>query len=429
MNRMKSLFAAVAIAASVAVVPVANAQVLHFSGAGSSAMFQGFGIAAYNDLALGADGGGICVGGLIKVVSPGGPAGEAVGDSCLNHHWSVKTAGALASAKDGRSAAIPAEFGNFWTVYVTDTTIGGAATDVWSYLSIDSTVGVRTFLAVPRAKLILAAAAQATAGANVISSAFFVDGSVDSASVPADVWTVLSGAAGQPLTAGMTDIRPEDAKLATERILGKVPAPFGGGTSPTTANPFIYSFSLGYGPGPVGLQIKSAEPGSTAAAQPVEFSLPGGTDPFSLSAVSSTIQVLPVGESPIIFVTNRSDAAQGLGQLWATDTTACSAAPGEGPVGCTSVAYTHDGGPYVRNVWDQHPFPGLGAAVPNVPNLNPQAAPSYCSATGAGTAAKSGVCHGPRRPIGSLLAGFDCEVDSSAFEWPLDPATQGLRTV
>jgi hypothetical protein len=28
-----------------------------------------------------------------------------------------------------------------------------------------------------------------------------------------------------------------------------------------------------------------------------------------------------------------------------------------------------------------------------------------------------------------LLAGFDCETDSSAFSWPLDPAIQGLRTV
>ena len=73
------------------------------------------------------------------------------------------------------------EFGNFWTVYITDTTIGGVATDVWAYLSIDSTVDVRTFLAVPRAKLILAAAAQATAGANVISPTLFADGSGDSA--------------------------------------------------------------------------------------------------------------------------------------------------------------------------------------------------------------------------------------------------------
>jgi len=73
----------------------------------------------------------------------------------------------------------------------------------------------------------------------------------------------------------MTDIRPEDAKLATERILGQVPSPYGGDTVPTTADDFIYSFALGYGPGPTGLGIKSAEPGSTAVATPTEFALPG----------------------------------------------------------------------------------------------------------------------------------------------------------
>ena len=51
---MNTLFAALAIAASVAVVPVANAQettTVHYIGAGASATWQGFGVSAYNDLA------------------------------------------------------------------------------------------------------------------------------------------------------------------------------------------------------------------------------------------------------------------------------------------------------------------------------------------------------------------------------------------
>ena len=51
MTRMKLLFAAAAVlAVSIAAVPAANAQVVHYIGAGSSAMFQGFEVAAVNDL-------------------------------------------------------------------------------------------------------------------------------------------------------------------------------------------------------------------------------------------------------------------------------------------------------------------------------------------------------------------------------------------
>src|SRR5215472_10467657 len=54
MNRLNSLFAAVVIAAIVAVAPAANAApTVHFLGAGSSAMYTGFAIAASNDLAHG----------------------------------------------------------------------------------------------------------------------------------------------------------------------------------------------------------------------------------------------------------------------------------------------------------------------------------------------------------------------------------------
>ncbi|HLV87867.1 MAG TPA: hypothetical protein VKV39_12860 [Candidatus Sulfotelmatobacter sp.] len=413
MNRMKMLFAVVTIAATAAVVPVANAQVVHYIGAGSSAMWQGFAVAAYNDLGRGTDGAGICVSGLIAVVSPGAPSGTTVGDACTVSHWTVKTAGALAGAVDSRTSGIPEEFGNFWVVYVTDTTTGND-TDVWSYLSVDSTVGVRTFLAVPRAKLVVNTAAQTTAGVNAIT--VWGDGSTDSAGIPADVWTALGGASGTALTAGMTDIRPEDAKLATERILGSVPAPYGGDTVPTTADNFIYSFSLNYGPGPVGTGIKSAEPSSTAVATPVEFSLPGGTDPITSSSVSSTINVYPVGESPIIFVANRSNTTTGLGQVIPSQA-ACGATP---TPNCLSVAYTSDGSYQYRNVWDQHPWPAVTHTFPNLsfPTTG------YCSKVANQTTA---ACHPTRRPLGNLFSGGDCETDSSAFTWPLDPNTQGFR--
>jgi len=155
MNRMNTLFAALAIAASVAVVPVANAQEttkVHYIGAGSSAMWQGFGLAAYNDLAgsaTAASATGVCNAGTIQATA-GSTA--ITGNACTASHWTVKTSNPYAYLHDTRSSSIPLEYGNLWVVWVTDTTTS-TVTDIWTYLSVDSTVGVRNYLAVPRAKL------------------------------------------------------------------------------------------------------------------------------------------------------------------------------------------------------------------------------------------------------------------------------------
>src|SRR5215472_9456693 len=139
MRRMISLFAVLALAAIVTVVPAANAQVkVHYVGAGSSAMFQGFAVAAVNDLGT-------------QVV-----AACPAGDTCSVSHWSVKTSASGAipansvAAHDSRSAAIVDEPGNLWVVWATCILPTGGpcpgagangATDVWAYLSVDSTVG------------------------------------------------------------------------------------------------------------------------------------------------------------------------------------------------------------------------------------------------------------------------------------------------
>jgi len=326
MKRMKLLFAVSAIAAALAAVPVANAATsktkaktkvkanaeattVHYLGAGSSAMWQGFAIAAYNDLAQ-----AICPAATGLIVATNGSTATA-GDACTTSHWTVKNPPEpYAYLHDTRSTSIPLEYGNLWVVWVTDTTTS-TVTDIWAYLAVDSTVGVRNYLAVPRAKLTVDLAAVGyLASSGAISKSLFVDNSGDTA-LTMNVWTAISSSGGVTLTAGMTDIRPEDAKLATERILGLVPSPYGGDTVPTTADSFIYSFALGYGPGPIGTGIHSAEPGSNTVATPTEFALPGAADPFTSSTVSTTINVYPVGEAPIIFVANRSPTATGVGQL------------------------------------------------------------------------------------------------------------------
>src|SRR5271165_5237831 len=101
MTRIKSLFVVLAIAATVAVANAAETTTVHYIGAGSSAMFQGFGVAANNDLANAA----LCVGGVIQAGFPSSSA--IVGNACSTGHWSAKTSSGLAALKDSRSLSIP----------------------------------------------------------------------------------------------------------------------------------------------------------------------------------------------------------------------------------------------------------------------------------------------------------------------------------
>ncbi len=366
MNRLKLLFAALLCTATAAVAPAAHAQTVHFVGAGSSAMFQGFIVAAANnmDTALG-----------IPITR--------------FHHWSIKTGnncsgGQCATIVDNRTAGIPPESANLWVVWATDA--GGAATDIWTYASVDSVVGVRAFLG--GAKLVLGAGIGAVAPANVASPGILASGApgngaagtcpagfggntCDDTTLAADVITALGGsgpgATGIAISAGMTDIRPEDAKYATNRALGTTVDTSATGVG--CAGGVCRSWSLGYGPGPVGTGIKSGTGTSTAAATPVQFGLPGFADPITGTIVPNTIHTFAVGEAPIIFIVNRKNTTTGLGQV-----------------------LTSDGSYFARNVWDQHPFPPNG--LPPQPTT--------------------------RRPLGNLFTGHDCGTDNAAFTWPTD---------
>src|SRR5258708_11581 len=130
MMRKQIMVALLCAAAMCAVTSTANAQGLKFLGVGSSAMFQTFGVAAFNDLCI--------------------PQGGAA--NC--HHYSVsgKTAGGnnFAQVVDSRAGgAIAPEGGNLWVVWDNST----SPATVWAYLSVDSTVGNRAFFAVPRTQL------------------------------------------------------------------------------------------------------------------------------------------------------------------------------------------------------------------------------------------------------------------------------------
>ncbi len=441
MSRKICLFAVVLMAAAIGLTgltPTANAQCTgvypgcaHYVGVGSSAMFNGFGVAAYNDLVLA----------HTLTAAPHCPAG----DTCTPKHWSQKSsAAAPIYCKDTRVSGGTSpvnQTGNIWIDWV-EVTAGpdtGTVTDAWTYLSVDSTVGVRCFLAKPTPTLIVSVAA-GTAGANLVSPVvgvvcpLFTDTSCDSP-LTAAVLGALLQPAGIAFTAGMTDIRPEDALLATQRILGNGTACGGFDTDTILSNfPCIFSFALGYDvaatPG-IGTGIFS---GTTAGsfAQPVTFALPGFADPLSGVAVPGTIRTVAIGEAPIIFVTNRSNVATGLG----------APIPGYNAVGNTNpewagqgfpnpadntgqpAGYVSDGSYYVRNVWDQHPWPMVNNIYPAL-----QATVTAGDPSGNGFCYNGNPeCHMTRRPLGNLFSGGDCETDNSSFTWPLAPGnTQGLR--
>ena len=281
MRGTRLVLAALCLAAIFGMTSVANAQTVQFSGVGSSALFQSIGVAAYNDLCF--------------------PAGGTT--HC--HHWSAKgkTSGGnnFAQIVDSRgSGQIPPEGGNLIVVW------NDSPLTIWAYLSVDTIVGNRAFFAVPRTTLQVDSAAESTSGQNLISSILFVDGSGDAASLPANVWSAIQTA----FTAAGSDIRPEDAKLGTNRALSNYDAAKGNGlgynqnTANCTPNATF--------PNLIGCAILSSISGG-AQAHPVAYNITG-KDPFNTTLSVPKYKVIDVGAFPQIILFNGTNPS-GLGAL------------------------------------------------------------------------------------------------------------------
>jgi len=276
MIKVKSLCTALIVAAAVAAAPLAQAQTVHFAAAGSSAMFQIFAVAVINDIA----------GANVHHFTTKGNCGGGPGGHC-------------ADIFDNRTGVGDHQGATFWVAWQCSSAActGSDATDIWMYAQVDSTVGVREFLARPSGVI---ATANPPTAQNLIPNALLTHNpdAGDAATIPADVLAVLTG--GVSVTAGMTDIRAEDAYYATERVLNG-PYNSDGGFQ-----------KLGFGEG-VGIQGATSITGIAASsATGYAFSLPGSNDPHSGTLVPTSITTLSVGESPIVFIVNRSNAA-GLG--------------------------------------------------------------------------------------------------------------------
>jgi hypothetical protein len=303
MTRFKALFAAAVVAAVVAVVPAASAQSacgaeasapFHYVGAGSSAQYTMAALAA-DQAALNYN--AACYGG-----------GETVA------HWDFNNGAQVADNRDSLNRILP-EVGNLWIVWLTNAS--GSVTDVWTDLSVDSTVGVRTYSAQQTGAsagsggLVQLLEPAGTVGQNKIGSCsgtsdlLWPDNQCDTA-LPSAVVTAFGGVCsnsnnspvctiGPHVNVGLTDIRPEDALYATTRALAKL-------NTTTWAG-------LGYvGPtANIGAPIYTDQ-GTATKATPIKFALSGAADPIS-KVVVPAYTTIPIGAAPIVFIQNNGGAS------------------------------------------------------------------------------------------------------------------------
>jgi hypothetical protein len=277
MTRMKTVFAALLVAAIVNVVPQAKAQTIKVLLAGSSAQWQ--------TLALGAYSTGNCV--------SGGTA------PCFHYTNSSFNLTDTRPTVKGGTAAV--DTGAVWIVWDS-----AATPNVWAFIKVDSGVGDRCYYAQPHCNVNITTF---PSPGNLISSTLWGDNSSDT-TPPTSVQTLFTSGTAL-VNAAASDIRPEDALFATCRANSAL----GGGTDGLAG--------LGYGVNASGVcpkfgatlanlegsDILSGYPGSTSTAHVLAFAITG-KDPFTGTAIPAATTV-SVGATPVVFITSRTGALSG----------------------------------------------------------------------------------------------------------------------
>jgi hypothetical protein len=235
--------------------PSSFAQSFPFVAAGSSGAFKAFGLAG-------------------AAVPPGGttplctnlPNNSDLALATNVWNWSASNNGS-ADGLDSRGTIDPAK-GSVWIEWATGTNSpSDPPTAICAYLNIDSIVGDRLFFATASTGLPAGTlnfppgctALSTQAGANQVPLL-----PPDQPGLPAAVCNALQGLA---FNAAPSDIRAEDAKFGVQRALTAYATNASG---------------LGYGPGPIGSEVKSGVNGSTGEVQAVDFNI-SGDDPVNTS--------------------------------------------------------------------------------------------------------------------------------------------------
>jgi hypothetical protein len=361
MKKLKGIFAALALTAGLVCASDANAQlVAHFNAAGSSAQYNTFALAALNQSQL-----------------------------CGTNFWTQKNGVTL---NDPRNGAILPEKGNIWIVWNNQATTGAANSIVCYYVSVDSIVGVRAYFANATVQFVAGIGAGTGSDNSVPYLGAGIAGATD--------WTAAAGGlpapvaafvAGSKINFAATDIRPEDAKFASNRALTAYGALMTGrgftgvGYQGLAATPWL------------GVPIVSSV--STAQANPVDFAfVPGDTDPVTHVVGTRNYAELPVGAAPVMVVVNRSNVAAGhMGD----PALAINDIPKQilsnvliGQIGhvrdlsSNTNAYANDA---ALHVWVREPLSGTYNTMDfNVPNSN-DIAGDYAQAAGRVTGQESGI--------------------------------------
>ena len=185
--------------------------------------------------------------------------------NCTFHYTGLKAANIIDN-RDPLNRILP-ENGALWVVWNAAqdggscaTSAGGTnVTDIWVEVSVDSAVGVRSFLATTPSGIAGAEVEVVTGitAGNLIAASLWSDANPDTAlpsSVASAIGTDPTGASDVHINVALTDIRPEDALFAVNR-------------SQAPLNTTNYT-GLGYrGPSSnIGFPIQSAK--STLAATP-----------------------------------------------------------------------------------------------------------------------------------------------------------------
>lgn len=280
MSLMKSVLAVLLLTAIVGIVPQANAQSAKVILSGSSWEWQTIALAAFKS--------GNC------------PTGGTA--PCKHATY------AGVHLNDTRNAAIPTgETGNLWVVWDS-----AATTHYWAYLTVDSIVGVRCYMAHPRCNIGNGAAGLGSVQNKIALPAPIWGPDTDLATDNPAVYAQFTATAGVTVNAAATDIRPEDALFGQCRansVLGGGPDNLAGlgygngasGTCPKFTDPLANK---------IGAQIKSGYPGSASLANVVAFNIKG-KDPFTNQSIPVSTTVA-VGAGALVFITQRTGALAGV---------------------------------------------------------------------------------------------------------------------
>jgi hypothetical protein len=278
-------------AAAILLGPSCFAQTVPFLGAGSSAAFNAFALAGTSGTTP------LCT---------NAPNNANLSLATNVWNWTQKNNG-VGEGVDSRGAIDPTK-GSIWVEWATGTAnASDPPTAVCAYLNIDSIAGNRLFFGTASTGLPSGsfsfpggcAALTTTAGLNQVPIL-----PPDQTGLPTAVCSAINGVA---FNAAPSDIRAEDAKFGVQRALTAWAATATG---------------LGYGPGPIGLEIESGITGSANQVQAVDFNI-AGDDPVNTSTpiahsaagVDKKAYVsLNVGGQVVLVLVNTADTtSNGLG--------------------------------------------------------------------------------------------------------------------